>query len=453
MNWFSGAFNWFGNLFNRTRDYLKSGFLPFHIFGSSPQFNDYTRDAQKLAVVFSNPALLKVFTLQCDLFSLGKVYVYDESETLLEDDPALKRIGNPNPMQNQSQWLWDYMFWKMVGNAHLYMESNLVERENAPMYWLENHKIEWPLELDRMKDKFIFSQAKLNELMGTVITYRYEDGTTFKFPLSKIATVSDLTNGVGNWFKGHSRIDALYKIISNSETSLDSKNINVRFTAKFLVSGQQDPSDVTKLPMAEDEKLDIEKKINGGSWDDKIRGEKQVHAIKSMIDIKRFVDDLRVLELDKSYLADYYLIGSMYNIPRDVLEAYASSTFENQEKARAGHVSYTLEPAGEVLGAMLAKKWGYTDKKICLSWDHLPFVLVFEKDRVAIKNQQVNTFNLMRKAAIPLDEINEFLDTNFTIDEAEIKRQQAAAGEQPPRKSGGQNGTTEKANSGTIVSN
>ena len=88
-----------------------------------------------------------------------------------------------------------------------------------------------------------------------------------------------------------------------------------------------------------------------------------------MVDIKRFVDDLRVLELDKSFLADYYVIGTVYGIPRDVLEAYQSSTFENQEKARAGHVSYTLEPAGEALGAMLEKRWGYDvkGKKITFS--------------------------------------------------------------------------------------
>lgn len=441
MGWFPSLFNWFGGIFNRTRDYLKSGFLPFHIWGTSPQFNDYTRDAQKLAVIFSNPALLKVFTLQCDLFSLAKVYVYDDNEELIEDDPALDRIANPNYLQNQSQWLWDYMFWKMVGNAYLYMDSNLVDRNNAPMYWLENHKIEWPTEFDRLKDKLIFSQSKLNELMKTEITYRYEDGTTFKFPLSKIATINDLTNGTGNWFKGYSRIDSLYKVISNSETSLDSKNINVRFTGKFLVSGTQDPNDVTKLPMPEDEKKSIEERVNS---------DKQVHAIKSMIDIKRFVDDLRVLELDKSYLADYYLIGTMYNIPRDVLEAYTSSTFENQEKARAGHVSYTLEPAGEILGATVGKKWGYdiAKKTICLSWDHLPFMQVFEKDRIAVKNQQVNTFNLMRKSGIPLDEINQFLDTNFTIDEKELKRQQDAAASNGAAGKSGRNGTTEKANAG-----
>lgn len=428
--------NWFQSLFYRAKDYIKSGFIPWRFWGAAPIFNDYSRDVEKIQVIFSNPALLKVFCLQCDLFSLAKVYVYDKKDKLVEDDPALGRLTNPNPLQSQSQFLWDYMFWKMVGNAYLYMDSNLVDRDNAPMYWLENSKIDWPLKLEREKDKMVFSQKKIKELMDTEITYRYDDGSTFKFPLSKICTISDLSNGVGNWFKGFSRIDALYKVISNSEVSLDSKNINVRYTGKFLVAGQNDPKDVTKLPMSEDEKKDIEEKIDG---------EKKVHGMKSLVEIKRFVDDLRVLELDKSFLADYYIIGSMYNIPRDVLEAYQSSTFENQEKARAGHVSYTLEPAGEILGSTIGKKWGYDvqGKKVCFSWDHLPFAQVFEKERAGIQQTKAQVLSSLLKAGVPIEEINIFLDTEFTINEATRQETPTA----------GKNGTSHKANAGAVEAN
>lgn len=380
--------------------------MPWRYLGTAPIFNHYGKDVEKIQAVFSNPAVLKVFALQCDLFSLAKVYVYDKDDNLKKRDPALKRFANPNPLQMDAQFLWDYMFWKMLGNAYLYMSSNVVERENAPMYWLENHKIDWPLALDKEKDKLILSESKLNELKKLEITYKYDDGTSIKIPLSKIVCFNDLTNGVGNWFKGYSRLDALYKVISNSEASLDSKNINVRYAGKFLVAGTQDPNDVTRTPMSNDEKLSIEQKVDG---------EKQVHAIKSMVDIKRFVSDLRVLELDKSYLADYFVIGSMYNIPKDILEAYANgSTYENQEKAIGRHISYTMEPAGEALGAGIGKMWGYEDKYICLSWDHLPFNQVFEKDRVQVQQTKANVLNTLLRAGVKLEEINIFLDTNFS---------------------------------------
>lgn len=392
------------------RTAIKTGFMPFHLLGTGPQFNDYTKDADKIKAIFSNPALLKVFALQCDLFSMGKPYVYNKSGKEVPDDPAIDRINNPNPMQSRADWLWCYMFWKMCGNAYLYTTSKLVERENAPMYWLENHKIEWPASMDKEKDKLILSTAKHNRLLETEILYRYEDGTTQEIKLKEILHIADLSNGTGNWFKGFSKLDSLYKVITNSEAALDSNNINIRYAGKFLVAGTANPNDISKKIMGEDEKEDIEAKANG---------DKQVHAVKSMIDIKRFVDDLKVMELDKTYLAQFFLIGSHYNIPRDILELYTSSTFENQEKAMARHVNYTMEPAGEALGDDLAKHWEYKKGwRICFGWDHLPFTQVFEKERVAIKEAQARVLTALLKLGVPINEINVYLDTNFTIDEA-----------------------------------
>lgn len=402
------------------KEALSSGFYPWHFLGTAPQFNTYNEDAEKLKVAFSNPALLKVISLQCDLFSMARPYVYNKKGVEQPDDPAIERINNPNPMQDRVSWLWCYMFWKCMGNAYLYMASDIVERTNAPMYWLENHKMEWPTSLEKEKDKLILSTSKLNKILDTEIVYRYEDGTTVPIKLKQIISIQDLTNGTGNWFKGFSKIDSLNKIITNSEEALNSENINLRYAGKFLVAGTTDPNDTAKRIMAEDEKRDIEDKTNGP---------KQVHAIKSMIDIKRFVEDLKVLELDKAYLAKYFLIGTHFNIPRDILEAYTSSTYENQEKAMARHVNYTMEPAGEVLGSMLGDRWGYNDRgwKIAFGWDHLPFTQVFEKERVAIKEAQIRVFNALLKAGVPLAEINSYLDTNFTVDEAARAEQQNAS--------------------------
>lgn len=412
-------FGWNLSIGRQLQEAARTDFMPWHLLGTGPQFNDYTEDTAKIQAIFSNPALLKVFSLQCDLFSLARPYVYNRRGVEVPDDPALDRINNPNYMQDRASWLWCYMFWKMVGNAYLYTNTKVVERDNANMYWLENHKIEWPLSLEKEKDKLILSSAKLKRILETEIIYRYEDGTTMPIKLNEIISIQDLTNGTGNWFKGYSKIDSLRKIITNSENSLDSKNINVRYAGKFLVAGTTDPDNTTKKIMGEDEKKDIEDKVNGP---------KQVHAIKSMVDIKRFVDDLKVLELDKAYLADYFLIGTHYNIPRDILEAYTSSTYENQEKAMARHVSYTMEPAGEVLGAMLAKHWGYAEKqkRITFGWDHLPFSQVFEKERISIKQSQVQVMQALLRAGVPLAEINVFLDTNFTIDEARREAEQQA---------------------------
>lgn len=408
MNW--NPFNWFSTW--QPKNYFGKW---FRVFNLSPEFNQYTKDIEKLKVILSNPAVLKVFTLQCDLFSLGEVYVYNRKDKIIEDDPALDRLNNPNPLQSKSQFLWDFMFWNMIGTAYCYMDSDVVTNERNKLYFLDITKIEFPSELEKNRDKLIFSDAKLNELMETKIKYRYADGSVFEFPFKKLICITDLTNGVGNWFKGPSRIDALYKIISNADAALDSNNINTRWAGKFMVAGKQDPNNVNELPLSDREKKDIEEKVDDGN---------PVTAVKSMIDIKRFVENLKNLDLNTNYLNQYFLIGNMYNIPRDVLEAYVSSTYENQEKARASHVSYTLQPKGNDLMYYFAKRWGYTkNRKILMDWSHLPFMQVFEKDRAQTEQTKVNTFNNLVRNGVPVEEANQYLDLNFTRDEKTVQQQ------------------------------
>jgi hypothetical protein len=387
------------------------------IFGVSPQFNDYGSDQEKLAIVFSNPAVLKVFKLQCDMFSLGKIYVY-QGDDEVKDDPILKLFEQPNNYQPRSQWLWDYMFWVMTGNARLYVHSDIPTPDNK-LFFLDPTKATFPRSLEDRKDKMVFSKATQTEIGKTIIEYRYDDGEILKIPLSKIDTFTDLTNGTGNWFKGNSCIDALHKIISNSEAALDANAINLEFARKFLVGGKADPKDVTKMPLSGDEQTSIESMV---------RGRKNVTGVKSLIEIKRFVENLKNLALDEAYLNQYYLIGSMYNIPRDVLEAnLKGSTYENQEKARGGHVSYTLEPKGNALFEALSKRFGYLEagKTICMSWDHLPFMQVFEADRAKTKNINVQTLNSLLKAGVTFDAANNFLDLGFKPNDYEKPKPEA----------------------------
>lgn len=384
----------------------EDGFYPiFNQLSPSTQFNDYTGDLEKYNAVWSNPAFCKVVCLQCDLFSLGRIKVKNKAGTDIPNDPVLALFDDPNYMQSRSQFLWDTMFNYMQGNIYCYVDKPLPTADNL-LYFLEAHKIEWPNDFMTWKDKIVLTRATYNRLLNTNLTYRYEDGKSWVFPLNKLLILTDLSNGQGNWFKGRSRIDSLYKILSNADAALDATNINIRYSGKFLVAGQQDPKDVSKLPMGEGEKKDIEKKVNGP---------KQVHAVKSLVEIKRFVENIGSLKLDEAYRTAYFLIGSMYNIPRDVLEAYlASSTFENQEKSTAKHVAYTLQPKGDDFFGEIGTRFGYTDKTIYISWDHLMFMQVFKKEQADVDLKNMQTATGYAKLGVPVDEINKLLGTNFS---------------------------------------
>lgn len=388
----------FTNLFTRPKYDEDGYFTVYHEWvNGAPRFNDYSGESAKIIAALSNPALLKVICLNCDLFSLGRLYEVNDKG---EKTPT-EFLKHPNKLQTLPQLLWDTMFWKMLGTAYLYFDSD-VDTVNNSIYCLNTTKIVFPSEFINRRDKMLFSSKSVKDNSETLVRYRYDDGTYFTFKWNRVSTLTDLTNGLGNYYKGNSRIDALTKVISNVEKGLDAKNINLEFMSKYIVSGTVSESDVTKLPMGQTEKDSVEKSL---------RGKRKITAVKSPVDIKRFVSDYNALGLDAAYESDYFVIGSMFNIPKDVLEAYKNgSTFENQEKATAKHVSYALEPFGIDLCSAIGKRF---DKKLVLSWEHLPFMQVMELDKEKIKESKVKSFTTLLKSGVSVEDANLFLGTNF----------------------------------------
>jgi len=376
-------------------------------------YTEFSDDIRKLEIIFCNPAALKVFQISCNMFSMAKPFVY-LNDVEQKNDAFVEWLKRPNPMQQRNQWLWDYKFWKMVGNAYGYANSHIIGNDSLKMYWLDSSKMSMPVEMQNMRDKIILSAAAEKTIKDFNIDYTYKDGKTAKFKWGDIAHIPDLTNGVGNWFKGPSRIDALYKVVSNSEKALDAKNINVEYSGKFIVSGKADPDNVNELPMGNQEQQDLESKVNG---------RKRVHAMKSMIDIKRFVEQSSIVGvLDDSYLNDYFIIGSLYDIPKDVLEALNSSTYENQEKGRGAFVDYCLTPDAEQLSSTLEYFFNY-DKNIVFDWSHLSFMQVFAKDRADVNYKNSQTILNLMKAGVEEDEINRILDLKLSgLDYEAVKR-------------------------------
>lgn len=389
--------NLFGALFN------SKNFNHFSKIDGKTDFNLKLSYEQKLRLALSNPALLKVLALQCDMFSLGQVYLYRGDEKLVDKHPILDLLKKPNPFQSQQEFLWEFMFWLMLGESQIYASSKDISKLiGNKLYLLRPYRIEYPTRYEQDQDKIILSSKSEREFFDRLAKYRYNDGTAFEFKLTDLMSVHDLAVKT-------SRIDALLKVIYNSEASLDSLNINVRYAGKFMVAGKTDPNDVTKLPLTETEKSDIEQKMNDN---------RPVHAVKSMVDIKRFVEQAGSQKLPETYLQMYFIIGSMYNIPKDVLEAYNSGTYENQEKARGSHISYSLQPKGNLLMDKLINHFNLGNEyKMYMDWEHLPFMQVFADQRAKTEYQKTQSLNNLLKAGVPIESINEFLDTNFIINE------------------------------------
>lgn len=367
-----------------------AGNIFYTMFSSSTALGKVIPDTDKLRIVSQNPALLKVISLDCDIFSLGKINKYDEGK-LKEVDFLYSQSKKPNLRQSWTQFLWDYKFWlNIYGTAYLYNPNNSrVLSDNNSIQWLNPCLIQWDANIVRKIQAFILSKATLKDVLNSSVIYRFENGETKLIKLNEIVPFYDLTNaGSDNPMKGISRIDALYKVIKNSELALDAKGINLEFSQKFMVAGKADPDDVTQLSMSEPEKLSIEEKI---------RSSKKIHAVKSMIDIKRFVEDIGKLKIDESFYNDYFMFGAMYNIPRDILEAnLRGSTYENQEKSMARLIEYCEAPKGQMLTDWFEEQYEYEDLR--MSWSHLMFNQVFEKERAEKTGLQIDNIIKARDA-------------------------------------------------------
>lgn len=352
--------------------------------------------------MLTNPALAKTINYNCDVFSTLKIVRKDENE-----DDLTRLLKNPNPFQTQRQFLWMYRFWIMFGSAYLKSESNNIASSNAKLFWLEPQKFTWDDKLLDKLDKLMISKKSKNDLMRETIKYTYRDGSKSYIPLSDISAFHDLANGMGNWLKGNSRIDPLYKIILNSESGLESKNINLEFSRKYLVAGQYDISKNLNSPtgMQNVEKEDIVRKL---------RSKQAVHPLKAQADIKRFVDNLANLKLDEAYSEDLSKIGSMYNIPSDVLEAIkGTSTYENMEKSTARHIEYSEMPKGMDLLEGLCTQFELDPEDYELIFANNSFMKVFEKDQAEIFKSNAKTMESLVKIGGDPNEIAEMLGMNL----------------------------------------
>jgi hypothetical protein len=365
----------------------------YTMFSSRGNQHKYLGDEQKLRLILRSPAALLIFSLQSDMFSLGKINTKDQSEYL----KTLRRT--PNYKSGWTQFNWDYMFWTMMGTAYMYKSGGRILDDNNTVEWLNPSKLMWEPSVTRKMMDFISTKATFKDVTNQSVRYTQSDGKVKYIPLKDITPIHDLSSNMNdNFYVGVSRVDALYKIIMLSEELLDAETTNAVFTGKWMVSGKQDPMNTTQLPLDAQEKKDISEKIKFGD---------NVQVNKSQIDIKRFTDNFAAQKFDDAFWAQVYTIGKMYNIPKDVIEAYMSggkgATYENQEKAMVRHIEHTLKPKGDELCDALENSFDNV-KDIEMSWSHLASYNVFEVEKQNVVTLKINNAILAKENGLKLSD-------------------------------------------------
>ncbi len=280
----------------------------------------------------------------------------------------------------------------MIGGSYGLSTTKGSLREATRLYWLNNACIEFPEALLNKLDKHYASNGKAGDLAKEKIIYTYKDNSTKEYSLEELMFLADLTNGMGNWMGSPSRLDALYKVIGNSEAGLDTKGSTLDFAGRYSISGTNSTEDLYNTPLEDGEKKSILRQT---------MGKDRVTVTKTPVNISRYVDNLGALELDEAQRADFMTIGGMYGIPKEILDAsLEGSTYENQEKAIGRHVGYAIQPKAEDLANGLEQFFGLSgeDLELRITYDHLPFTQVFEKDRADVAKINAETLKTLIEA-------------------------------------------------------
>ena len=364
-----------GNWFYSFLDYFKSN-------------KGFKNDHEKLKTVISSPATLKALAFSADVAKMAQINQYSEDDTIKEKN-VLQSIGKPNDWQTWGDLTWDIDFWLNLGNAYVYEQNGII-------YCLNALGIEIDKEKQKQFEQLTFSkygtQTKRNAIKGT-FKYRHNLNNSNEqvLELKNLYILSDLSNSLtGSWLKSNSRIDALYQVIINSQGALKSKDINLEFSQKFLLSGSHDVTNPTSQIMKNSEKQSIEKSL---------RGSRQIHVSKSKLDLNHLVSDLNKLKLDDAYLHDLAVIGNMYGMNRDVLDmATKGSTYENREKSFGAYIDYSKMPHVTQIVELYSDLLGIEGLKP--TYEHLPFNQVFRKEMAETNKVELESLKIAKELGL-----------------------------------------------------
>lgn len=357
---------------------------------------------EKVNAVFQNPAAIYVFDLLCDLFSMGK-YKMMRGETEVENDPLLDFLNNPNPFQTATQFKYDYMFFRKLGTANLYIDIKTIRAARPIGYFLYNQYITWPRwfkdHSNSLGSKALYEEAKTKS-----IEYRINNKTKF-IPYENIIQYFDITNATNRW-QGPSRVDALVKIIKNSDNALESIDHNTDFSGKFLVGSQVEIDNMSKQHLGKAEKQSIREAMKSKyEW---------LFPTKTPPAIIPYSDGTSLPFLDEAFYKSMFYIGKVLNIPRDVLEVIDASTYENQEKARALIIYYVIQPAANDFCDGLLRHFGYEGYTLELDYSHLPFLQVMERDGAEVFTRKAEALKDLVEAGMNPEDAAEYLGIPYS---------------------------------------
>ncbi len=366
----------------------------FYEFGNDSNFTKFVSVEERIWYSLNHPVLMLVLKARCDFYSLVKINKYNKDGAIEIENVLHTLVGNANFFQTWEQFHWEFCLWESIQTAYVYTPSYKKLDETSLFYCLRPQDIYINTSLRKDLTKMVIQESEYNKLMNQAI--KYKDGATqdnlnnaVTIPLKFIKPFHNTTSGVnGNWFEGFSIVDSMTPILDNAISVLKAQDVNLRMSSKFAGTKANDKVDIHELNNSA--------KVETESIEASVESDKSFYALKHEFNIKRFVDSIANLKLDEQQIQQYFLIGKMYGMPKDFLEAsLKGTTYENKDASYGQVVSQSFQPLADKFTSWLEEHFGLDDVRG--SWDHLPFMEQFEEKKQKAITDKLNNIKLAQE--------------------------------------------------------
>ena len=405
MGWFgwnnSNSFQ--SNVLSILRDRL--GNMHYTISEGSAKFTKH----KTIQAYNQTYALHRVIDLIKDTGKLANINLYENGK--LKTTNYLYQVKpKPNPYQTWTDFVEEFVFWHSLGNVYFW-KPNTTFAENQNYYFLDYSNFDDDTIKKFKKFGKKLSNQNSNEFLkefgNHIIKYKYSDNETQNISLKEVVIIPSGIN-TDSWFLENNKIESIQKLISNSEDTLDSKNINIHFSKKYVAYQGVNKDDLAQqiTGLGKTERDDIKSKVMSNE---------PLHVSGSNnLEVKRFIDNLKNLGFDESFLNDYLLIGMFINVPLEILGDFLrgkglSSQGDAKEKAMIQFVDMCLMPILQKLTDVLELKLN-DNQEVKAEFTHLWFMKVAVKQQAEQRKADLDALKIAKDLGLDESKVQEQLN-------------------------------------------
>lgn len=377
-----------------TRDRSGNVFYPLNL--SESYFS-----GQYLDLSLENIALFTPLDIRSSIFSMAKIWVEDDKGNILENDPFIKLINNPNYSQSRVDFLYKHLWFKSLGNN---LTRIIPRREGADITNIDNvddleHLIPGCISYNNINkvSKMILANSDKDELSNRKIKYTLS-GVEKEISISDIAFFYDITNGMKDdqYFISPSRITSLIPALSNVDQAQKTKNINLKFAGKLLTTNKAMHEGLIDQ-MDPEEKKDIEHNLYS----------KDVIASQANLDVHSLANDYTKLLFDDQIGSELVKVLGAYGMNREILTWFQNgqTTHDNKGVGVAQWIQNSMNFECDDFANTWTTKFKYQEqgKKIKMSLNDLPVMEVMNEKRLEAKERKSKMFANLVKGGVTVE--------------------------------------------------